>query len=160
MLKTLWIMRHGLAENDFDTDFNRALSSIGANEVTSSMTKMLEEALEKPTRLLVSPFRRTQETAAIVERLINQYNSAGNLVQIELEEMLVHFADHQLLANYLLSIEDEKLMIVSHMPIVARLCQTLVYDCDVYGFQTAQIVKINFDDQQQGKIVAQYYANA
>lgn len=159
MLKTLWIMRHGLAEKDFDTDFNRALSSVGENEAKASVSKMLVDTSEKPTRLLVSPFRRTQETAAVVERLINQNNSTEELVQIELEEMLVHFADHQLLANYLLSLEEERIMIVSHMPIVARLCQALIVDCDIYGFQTAQIVKIDFDDQQQGKVVEQYYAN-
>ena len=143
-------MRHGLAENEFDSDFNRALSTRGQAEALNVARQILAVEHPLPNHLLVSPFRRTQETARIVHKTLN-------LVEpYETDEMLVHFADHQLLGDYLLSLEQERVMIISHMPIVARLCQYLVPGCDVYGFQTAQVVKLVISDNNKANIEQQY----
>lgn len=144
-LKELWIMRHGLAESNFDTDFNRALSEVGAQQAKDVAFQLkTEDSL--PKEMLVSPFRRTQETATVVHEVL------GLSKAFETEDMLVHFADHKLLGDFLLASNKESLIVVSHMPIVARLTQYLVPDCQIYGFDTAQTVKVVFQDDGVGKV--------
>lgn len=153
MIETLWIMRHGLAESDYDTDFNRALSKVGSNEAKSVAQQILETADALPEHMLVSPFRRTQETAKLVHSIL------GLTQAFETEDLLVHFADHKLLADYLVTRSEKRLIVVSHMPIVARLCQYLDPNCQIYGFHTAQAVRLDFNSQGKAKLVASILAN-
>jgi len=145
-------MRHGLAESHFDTDFNRALSDIGKMQAENIAQQLLAEQGELPEHMLVSPLRRTQETAQQV------HETLGMTRPFEDEALLIHSADHKLLGDYLLSHHSAKLMIVSHMPIVAELCQYLVPGCEVFGFQTAQVVKLVFDSSRKAAIEKIYLA--
>ena len=145
-LKTLWIMRHGLAVSEFDSDFERALSETGFAQASDVAQQVLDSGLELPTDMLVSPFKRTQETAGVV------HNKLGLEKSFTTDEMLVHFADHKLLGDFLLASEYDNLILVSHMPIVAKLCQYLVDDCEIYGFQTAQLVRVTFDENGKGSV--------
>ena len=140
MLRTLWIMRHGLAEDSFDSDFTRALSKVGELQAASVTEQLVKDSDSLPTDMLVSPFSRTQSTAKIV------HNKLGMSHPFETDEMLVHFADHKILGDYLLTSSYRDLIIVSHMPIVAYLCQYLAPGCEIHGFQTAQIVRLDFED--------------
>ncbi|WP_196137470.1 phosphohistidine phosphatase SixA [Aliikangiella sp. G2MR2-5] len=149
-LNTLWIMRHGLAASEFESDFNRALSPVGEKQAEDIGQQFLANGENLPERMLVSPFRRTQETATIIHKKI------GLEQAFETEEMLVHFADHQVLGDYLLTLEETNVMIVSHMPIVARLTQYLVPGCDIFGFQTAQLVRIDFDSTGESRVARVY----
>jgi len=137
-------MRHGLAEAQFDTDFHRALSETGKQQVEDSIQQLLDAQVLNtkkvlPIDMLVSPFQRTLSTANIVHRMLSLNKP------YQTDEMLVHFADHKVLGDFLLASDYEKLLIVSHMPIVAHLCQYLSPSCDIFGFQTAQIVRLDFD---------------
>lgn len=140
MLRTLWIMRHGLAEDSFDSDFTRPLSKTGELQAANVTEQLIQDSEKLPRDMLVSPFSRTQSTAKIVHKKL------GLTHPFETDEMLVHFADHKILGDFLLASPYRDLIIVSHMPIVARLCQYLAPGCEIYGFQTAQIVRIDFDD--------------
>ncbi|TQV76557.1 phosphohistidine phosphatase SixA [Aliikangiella marina] len=139
-MRTLWIMRHGLAESQFETDFNRALSPVGEQQAASVARQILNDSAPLPQRMLVSPFRRTQETAQIVHPILAIDNP------FETEDLLVHYGDHRILGDFLLALPDERIMIVSHMPIVASLCQYLSPGCNIVGFQTAQVAKLNFEN--------------
>lgn len=132
-------MRHGLAVDQFESDFTRALSTTGEKQIESVLQQLLESSSERPTFMLVSPFARTQSTAKIAHKklALNQ--------PFETEDLLVHFADYKLLGDFLLACEHENLMIVSHMPIVAQLCQYLSPGCEVFSFQTAQCVRMDFE---------------
>jgi len=138
-------MRHGLAEEHFESDFSRPLSKVGEFQVKSVAKQLLNDSSDLsadfnlPTDMLVSPFSRTQATAKIVHNILEITNP------FETEEMLVHFADHKILGDYLLASPHQNLIIVSHMPIVARLCQYLSPNCGINGFQTAQLVRMDFD---------------
>ncbi len=131
-------MRHGLAVDNFESDFSRALSDTGKKQADDVANQLLAESSRLPANMLVSPFARTQSTAKIVHQTLGLSNP------FETEDLLVHFADHKTLGDFLLASRYQNLMIVSHMPIVAQLCQYLSPDCDIYGFQTAQIVELNF----------------
>lgn len=137
-MDTLWVMRHGLAESHFDTDFNRALSSVGEQQAANVAKKIVAEQAELPEKMLVSPFRRTQETARVIQPIL------GLNDDFETEDMLVHYGDHQILGDYLMTLEADKVIIVSHMPIVANLCQYLAPSANIFGFQTAQVAKLKF----------------
>ncbi len=139
MLKNLWIMRHGLAENQFDSDFTRQLSQVGKQQALAVAQQIKSDSDVLPSDMLVSPFARTQATATIVHKAL------GLVKPFETDEMLVHFADHRLLGDFLLASNYENLIIVSHMPIVAELCQYLMPGCSIYGFQTAQAVQLKFE---------------
>jgi len=138
MLQSLWVMRHGLAVDNFTSDFSRDLSEIGKLQVIDVATQIKQNSNKLPLKMLVSPFKRTQETAKTFHQQLKMEQS------FETEEMLVHFADHKILGDYLLACDEQELMIVSHMPIVALLCQYLVPNITIYGFQPAQLVRIDF----------------
>lgn len=144
-------MRHGLAENEFDSDFTRALSKTGETQALSAIGQLLAKESNLPKAMLVSPFKRTQQTADLVHQKLALKQA------YQTEELLVHFADHQLLGEFLLASNHEDLIIVSHMPIVASLCQYLSPGCDIFGFQTAQIVKLEFDSSRLAKVTNIYY---
>ena len=148
MLEHLWILRHGLAADQFDTDFNRALSEKGETQVKSSIRQLIETEKTLPLDMLVSPFKRTLSTANIT------YDMLPMQKPYKTDEMLVHFADHKILGDYLLASGYKNLIIVSHMPIVARLCQYLSPNCDIFGFETAQLVRLDFDNNDKSSSFA------
>jgi len=135
-------MRHGLAVDQYQTDFDRALSKTGEMQARDVSQQLLEGGSSLPTEMLVSPFARTISTANIVHQELSLQ------MDYETDEMLVHFADHKILGDFLLASQYKKLLIVSHMPIVARLCQYLSPKYEVYGFKTAQIVRLDFEDAE------------
>jgi phosphohistidine phosphatase SixA len=139
MLKHLWIMRHGLAVDQFESDFTRALSTTGRLQAENSAEELLRNPKLLPRDMLVSPFQRTLSTADIM------HNKLSISAPYETDEMLVHFADHKILGDFLLCSPFSDLLIVSHMPIVAKLCQYLSPSCEIYGFETAQIVRLDFN---------------
>lgn len=138
MLKHLWIMRHGLAVDQFESDRTRALSKRGETQAEYSALELLKNQQLLPKDMLVSPFQRTLSTANIMHRKLSIEQP------YKTDEMLVHFADHKILGDFLLASGFQNLLIVSHMPIVAKLCQYLSPGCEIYGFETAQIVRLDF----------------
>lgn len=136
-------MRHGLAEDSFESDFTLLLSKTGELQAANVAEQLLNDSGHLPHDMLVSPFSRTQATAKIVHK------SLGLSRPFETEEMLVHFADHKILGDFLLASPYQDLIIVSHMPLVANLCQYLSPNCEVFGFKTAQLVRLDFDSSEQ-----------
>jgi len=138
VLKSLWIMRHGLAESRFESDFTRPLSVVGAAQAKNVATQIKQDSELQPINMLVSPFARTQSTAEIVHSTLLMKQA------FETEEMLVHFADHRILGEFLKSCNFEYLILISHMPIVAYLCDYLCDNIEMKGFETAQAVRLDF----------------
>jgi len=139
VLKSLWIMRHGLAESQFESDFSRALSSVGAIQAKNVASQIKQDSDLQPINMLVSPFARTQSTAEIVHSTLSMKQA------FETEEMLVHFGDHRILGEFLKSCDFEYLILISHMPIVAYLCHYLCDNIEMNGFETAQAVRLDFN---------------
>jgi len=144
-------MRHGLAVDHFDSDFSRALSETGKRQANDVAKQLLKEADRLPRDMLVSPFARTQSTAEIVHKTLSMSTP------FQTDEMLVHFADHKILGDFLLACPYQDLIIVSHMPIVAKLCDYLAPGSEIYGFQTAQMVRVDFDSQSLNGRVSKVY---
>ena len=132
-------MRHGLAESQFESDFSRALSSVGAIQAKNVASQIKQDSDLQPINMLVSPFARTQSTAEIVHSTLSMKQA------FETEEMLVHFGDHRILGEFLKSCNFEYLILISHMPIVAYLCHYLCDNIEMNGFETAQAVRLDFN---------------
>ena len=134
-------MRHGLAESYAGSDFERSLTVMGRAEVDNVIQQLMaDDSSVKPTMMLASPYKRTQQTAQIAHRRL------GLTLPFETEDMLVHTASEKVLGDYLLACDLDNLIIVSHMPIVACLCRYLSSSLSVMSFKTAQIVKLTIQE--------------
>lgn len=101
MSKTLILIRHGKAEDGFDTkDFDRSLTSRGAQQAHHNGKALLHRNI-KPDLLLHSTAARTTETAAIIAGHIQAENmrviSSPNLYLCPsskiLDELVTHAND-------------------------------------------------------------------
>ncbi len=151
MLENLWIMRHGLAESEFVSDFSRPLSKVGQQQALDTISQLMEQSECLPTDMLASPLARTQSTAEVAHRVLALKKP------FKTEKLLVHSADHRLLADFLLASGYRNLIVVSHMPIVAYLTQYLVPHSGLLGFQTAQIAHLAFDNQNNTAAIKSIY---
>lgn len=151
MLENLWIMRHGLAESEFESDFTRPLSEVGKRQAQNTISQLISESKQLPSVMLASPLARTQSTAKVAHDLL------GIQKPFKTEKLLVHSADHRLLGDFLLASGFKNLIVVSHMPIVAYLVQYLVPQSELLGFQTAQIAHISFSNPGEQGAIKQVY---
>nr|WP_298137872.1 phosphohistidine phosphatase SixA [uncultured Pseudomonas sp.] len=114
----LWLLRHGEAEAHARSDAERALTAHGRHEVRQAAQQLMGRPLEL---ILVSPYLRAQQTAAVVKDLLGftgmlrtvpwlTPDSAPREVLLELE----HYAVSELL-------------LVTHQPLVGSLGGWLVH---------------------------------
>jgi phosphohistidine phosphatase len=141
-VKRLTLMRHGEArwKDTGVSDLERPLNRRGSNAAEAMARRLLELQLV-PELLLVSPARRTQQTADILARELSV--PARRVVREE--------------ALYLASAADllkvvqatgprvTHLMLVAHNPGVSELVQLLVPQGEAGGLGTAAICSITFD---------------
>lgn len=151
MLENLWIMRHGLAESEFESDFTRPLSEVGKLQAQDTISQLLNSSEVLPSEMLASPLARTQSTAKVAFDLL------GLKKPFKTEKLLVHSADHRVLGDFLLASSYTNLIVVSHMPIVAYLVQYLVPQAELIGFQTAQIAHIEFSNSGDQAFLKRIY---
>lgn len=115
---SLWfISRHGEAEPNANTDFERQLTPQGKERLNALWQRIGEQTeVELPTAILASPYIRAQQTAAIIARNLS-------ISRIETSELLVPEASVSQLLTTLSAAPaaTEPLLIVSHMPFVGRL---------------------------------------
>jgi phosphohistidine phosphatase len=113
----LWIMRHGEANPMIDSDANRTLTSWGHAESRSSAEEVLRKG-ERPDILLVSPYRRAQQTAVEVHSLMPE-------ARLETVECLTPESSQDEIISYLAGIPETRIMLVSHQPLVSLLVDFL-----------------------------------
>jgi len=113
----LWIMRHGEANPMVDVDANRTLTSWGRAEARSSAEEVLRKG-EPPEVLLVSPYRRAQQTAIEVHSVMPE-------ARLETVECLTPETSQELIVAYLDEIPETSIMLVSHEPLVSLLVDFL-----------------------------------
>lgn len=113
----LYIMRHGDALSFARTDAERPLSEHGMRQA-ATMASCFRDAL--PTRVIVSPYLRAQQTCSIVceELGINQFDTVNGITPDVDPRGVV-----RLLQNYE---HESSLLMVSHQPLVSALIALLV----------------------------------
>lgn len=147
----LYIMRHGQANPVGNIDHLRELTSTGYNEA-QCMGKWVNQQGISFLQVFVSPYVRAQQTA---NTLLNEINGQ---VQVATIDFITPLDDAKKVHDYIDGIctdtHIEHLIIVSHMPLVSYLVETLTIDRQSPIFQTAAIAQIDYDvEKMTGRLV-------
>ncbi|NQY33569.1 MAG: phosphohistidine phosphatase SixA [Alteromonadaceae bacterium] len=141
----LFIMRHGHASPYGLSDDERELTEQGKLEVLS-MAKYLQGKNVCFDQVLVSPFKRAQQTAKILA------NTSERSFPIKTVDFITPSGSpsnvHDYIDGLTLGTQGEKinqLLIVSHMPLVSYLVAELTGGLQSPIFQTAGIAEIIYD---------------
>ena len=119
MSKALLVLRHGQAENFAlsGLDCDRCLTDFGRSQVESAVAHMQAQG-QQPELILVSPYLRTQQTAAYAQAAFPEAVCAT-------WDALTPESDLQLLTAKLQNLTQEKVLLVSHQPLVGALLSHL-----------------------------------
>jgi len=144
----LFIMRHGNASQFGVSDAQRELTEKGKSEVLV-MAAYIQDNKLSFDRVIVSPFKRAQQTAQILLSAIDCAVLAETLDFIipSGSARNVHdYIDGLIAKDKSVNNQLEKLLIISHMPLVSYLVEELTQGQDSPIFQTAAIAKISYDN--------------
>jgi len=150
----IFIMRHGEAELQSESDMSRKLTQLGSLEA-EVMARWLTKKSVTLDAILVSPYARTQQTAALMNEKL------GGELSLQTLSMLTPSGSATDCHDYLdgtLSLERwENILIVSHMPLVSYLTAELSLERSTPVFATAAIAEIDYDvEQMKGNFLGIY----
>lgn len=142
----LYIMRHGDAVNRAKTDAERPLSDLGKRQVTSMVQYLTEEP---PTRLIASPYLRAQQSAKLIKTGLFQ---AGTELGVETIDRITPSDQPGKVIKQLEELQSERLMMVSHQPLVGSLI-TLLTEGEAIGIpvNTASIACLELEQYGIGQ---------
>jgi len=137
----LVIMRHGEAEPQYLSDSERQLTAAGQAEV-SQMAEWLHHHYSAFDRIFSSPYRRTQQTAALLVQ------KAVSTQAVEVNTDLVPEGNAQLVVDFLDMLYAEnpqaRILLVSHMPLVSFLVEAFTRSGQTPIFDTAGVACIDY----------------
>ena len=137
----LVIMRHGEAEPQYLSDSERQLTAAGQAEV-SQMAEWLHHHYSAFDRIFSSPYRRTQQTAALLVQ------KAVSTQAVELNTDLVPEGNAQLVVDFLDTLYAEnphaRILLVSHMPLASFLVEAFTRSGQTPIFDTAGVACIDY----------------
>lgn len=138
----IFILRHGDAAHVAPKDSERRLTARGKDELHTVLSSCQAE-LGGVSRMLVSPYVRTQQTSRIAAEYLRPS------VVTEVSNLLVPEADPSKLMEYLQQLQQSQqgnecsVMLVSHQPLVGvfldRLCG---FDVGAYRMGTSTLASI------------------
>ncbi len=129
----LVILRHGEAEPYLGSDAERELTSRGQTETKEQMALLHSQGF-RPQEIIHSPFVRTSQTAAICQQVFPE-------AVLRAHSGLLHSAEPNMVP--LLLGDADAVLLVSHMPLVARLLQYLCPGETIYGFNVSGYARMN-----------------
>ncbi|QLF92301.1 phosphohistidine phosphatase SixA [Pseudomonas sp. ABC1] len=113
----LWLLRHGEAERRTSHDPDRHLTDEGRQEVARNARRLLGESLQV---ILVSPYRRAQQTAEVVRQVL------GYEGLCETHDWLIPDADPAEALRQLDLRTEANILLVTHQPFVGELAGWLI----------------------------------
>lgn len=140
----LWIVRHGQAEPYRADDDSRCLTDIGAAQVRITAQRIALSGL-KPDLMAYSPLVRTSQTAQCLQDVLQ-------IDTLQVWPELVHSSQPSLVEDRLRNCGSRRVLLVSHMPLVAMLESYLIgVDQDLgFGFETAELSELSSVDPYPG----------
>lgn len=155
----IWIMRHGEAGFDAPTDAARSLTNKGVENVQSQgkwLGQQLAERNIQLDKIIVSPYLRAKQTLENLLEGIQAVNSSQHFTNvIEEWEEITPKGNPEMVVNYLHFLREEgakQVLLVSHLPLVYDLTQSLTHHQANVMFPTATIAEISWS-QQVGEII-------
>jgi phosphohistidine phosphatase len=139
MSKTLYLMRHGKAEQTpGKRDFDRELIDKGMMDARRQAVRIFKENV--PERFIVSSSIRTVQT---VQHMQEELRFAENLIQYD-ESLYLASAREMLAAITQLDDLWKSVCVVGHNPTISYMAEYLTGE-DIGDMATSGIVKLNFD---------------
>lgn len=158
----IWIMRHGEAGFNANSDSERTLTSQGEATVKKQGEWLVKRLIEKQIELdkiLVSPYRRTQQTLKCLfqgMQAVDFDKIFANESLVEVWEGITPSGDPDNVCGYLAFLREEgakNVLIISHLPLVYDLVLTLTANQDAVHFYPAVTAEIDWKSDF-GKITA------
>jgi phosphohistidine phosphatase len=154
----IFIMRHGEAELTHQNDRDRQLTPKGIEE--SRQTAKWLEGYLRDAKLsvefaLVSPFKRAQQTYAELNKRVDVERELSN-------SDIVPSGDPAIAQSYIDYLIEEKslnqsILLVSHMPFVSYLLDTLCNASHSLLFATASLIIVDYDvSKAEGTVIGKY----
>lgn len=141
----LVIMRHGEAEILAGHDQDRALTALGKREA-STVGQWFAAHVGRFDLALVSPFKRAKQTFQTVQRAGTIVSQSRTLEQLVPSGNVAEVCDE--LWAIALQGEVSQLLVVSHMPLVAFLVETLDPQVAAPMFATCGLAVLELDGTQ------------
>ena len=141
----VYLMRHGEASFDADSDINRELTDRGRQEVLRSAKGLVTESCVIDA-IWSSPYRRAKQTAEI---------AAGELgLSLNIQPRLTPDYNPSKVTDWLYQLDDSvsSVLITSHMPLVGKLVSLMV-DGDLLHqipFATGMVVHLHAESPFDG----------
>lgn len=114
----LWLLRHGEAEAHARTDAERALTANGCQQVRQAARLLEGRTLGM---ILVSPYLRAQQTAALVKEVLNDDS------ELRTVRWLTPDSDPREVLAQLDHYRETELLLVTHQPLVGNLAGWLIH---------------------------------
>ncbi|WP_105903283.1 phosphohistidine phosphatase SixA [Vibrio gangliei] len=147
------IMRHGDAETFAASDAERPLSARGREGSYEMAEYCKENGHNEFDLVLVSPYLRAQQTWQTIAPLMQA-------AKVEDCEDITPYGDSESVVEYVCALAEtqqlERIMLVSHLPLVGYLTADFVTDIPPPMFPTSGMVCIDFDiETRTGKVLWQ-----
>ena len=131
----LYFMRHGMAAHVAGMDAERPLTAEGRRDVATVIDSRAS-SLTDTEMILVSPYRRTRQTAEIVrERLSFQG-------QLRICDELTPDSYFEVLAGLLNKLDLAAVLLVTHQPLIGNVVSGLVGDPQLRAIEPAWLVAL------------------
>lgn len=148
----IWIMRHGEAGFQADSDFSRTLTPTG-EKMAETQGQWLGITLQTKQILLdkviVSPYVRAQQTFSHLQQGLQAVGFSQPLTHIvETWEGITPEGDAQTVQDYLAFLHEEgaqNVLLVSHLPLVFDLVSELTQHQDSVHFYPAVIAEVKWN---------------
>lgn len=137
----LVIMRHGEAQPQYSSDSERQLTHAGIREV-QQMAGWLQHHYSAFDCIYASPYRRTQQTAALIAEAglaLTPVQTNTDLVPEGNAQLVLDFIEMQLSEQ-----PDQRILLVSHMPLVSFLVEAFTRQGQTPIFDTAGVACLEF----------------
>jgi phosphohistidine phosphatase len=156
---TFYVMRHGMAESNANTDELRQLNEFGERQVLDTSIWFEEkEKLSHIDMAFVSPYLRAQQTYDVFKRdlSIEQWFNC---------DMITPDSSPNVFHDYLLGLLQTKgndnknlsILVVSHMPFVSLFLGELLYSGKAEIFNTGSLAIVKCDRcSLKGQLVQHY----
>ncbi len=145
------LMRHGQAENHASSDSARQLTDYGQQQAIQTADYIV--AHYQPDHFIVSPFDRAQQTLA-------QLQSRAPHLPTTVQDNITPSSDARTAFADIAKIDAECILIVCHMPIVAKLASLLTDDSpEAFALAEARVFETEFMMMGMAKELERFVPN-
>ena len=144
----LILMRHGEAERQTPQDNERQLTNFGRQQAEETAEKLL--AKYTPDHFVVSPYDRAQQT-------LETFTSRLPDVPVSVHDDITPSDDAMQAISGLADVQGECVLVVCHMPIVAKLAGLLTGQSpESYALAEARVIELEFVASDMGEEVERF----